>query len=350
MWFLGNRTDSAEVDSFGFTHEFHRDKTQKINTKPSLETLQKGCVACAECGTEMELESYAPLSIDKCYKCKTPLFIPMLIKDYWLYEPLGGGGMGSVYHAFHKENDEMEFAVKVLPRNRKKDDYLIESLLQEAKICWQLGDHQHLNKVVDFGRYRDEYYAVFDYIEGTRLDHIIESPIRRPERQVILWGLQILSAEQHMYDKGFLFRDLKPQNIMIDKDGNVKIFDFGLAMPIDEALNNSSDQIQGSPYYMPPERIVGAGESQYSEIYSLGMVLFHVFAKQPYYSAEDIKSLVGKHVVSIRVNNIRSKLPRMMDEDLVVVIDKMIARAPEKRFASYKETAAALFKIYKKVA
>jgi len=248
------------------------------------------------------------------------------------------------------DNEELGFAVKVLPRDRKNDTYLIEALLTEAKICWQLGDHQHLNKVIDFGRFNNEYYAVFEYIEGTRLDLIIDSPIKRPEKQVILWGMQVLSAEQHMFDKGFLFRDLKPQNIMIDKNGNVKLFDFGLAMPIDNALNDSSDQIQGSPYYMPPERIVGAGESQHSEIYSLGMVLFHILAKQPYYSAEDIKSLVTKHVVSLRVNTIRSKLPHLTNSKLIAVIEKMIARVPERRYLTYKDAAAELFKIYKEAA
>ena len=347
MWFFGNKSESAEADVLGFTHEFQRKKTKKINTKPSLSKLKHGVIPCSKCGKSLPLEAYTPLSIDRCPKCNTPAFFPKLLKDYWLYEPLGGGGMGSVYHAFHKDDSKTEFAVKVLPRDRKDDQYLIESLLSEAKICWQLGDHQHLNKVIDFGRYDGEYYAVFEHIEGTRLDQLIESPIKRPEKQVILWGLQILSAEQHMYNKGYLFRDLKPQNIMIDKNGNVKLFDFGLAMPIDQALHNASDQIQGSPYYMPPERIVGAGESQYSEIYSLGMVLFHVLAKHPYYSADDIKSLVGKHVLSIRLNNLASKLPQLTSPELIQVIEKMIAKVPERRFATYKETAAALFKIYK---
>jgi serine/threonine-protein kinase len=159
--------------------------------------------------------------------------------------------------------------------------------------------------------------------------------------------MQILSAEQHMYNKGFIFRDLKPQNIMIDKNGNAKLFDFGLAMSIDEALNNTSNQIQGSPYYLPPERIVGTGESQHSEIYSLGMVMFHVLAKTPYYSADDIKTLVSKHVVSLRVNQVKSKLPHKTNPKLVGVIEKMIARLPENRYATYKEVAGELFKIYK---
>ncbi len=350
MWFFGNKVGSAVTDAFGFTNEFHRNKTQKINTKPSIQSLNNSCIPCGKCGANIPLDSYIPLSIDRCPKCKTPMFIPMLIKNYWLYEPLGGGGMGSVYHAFHKDNQDFEVAVKILPRERSSDSFLIESLMVEAKICWQLGEHQHLNKVIDYGRFKNEYYAVFDYIEGTRLDQIIDSPIKRSNRQVVLWALQILSAEQHMYDKGFLFRDLKPQNIMIDTNGNVKLFDYGLAMPIDKALHNDSDKIQGSPYYLPPERIVGSGESQFSEIYSLGMVLFHLIAGHPYYSAKDIKSLVGKHVVSLRVNDVGQKLPPKTNSNLVAILAKMIERVPDRRFSTYKSAAAALFNLYKKVA
>ena len=347
MWLFSNKSESAETNLLGFTHNFHREKTQKINTKPSLDTLEEGFVPCAHCGTEIDIGSYEGLSIGRCPNCETPLFIPLLVKEYWLYEPLGGGGMGSVYRAMHYVNDEVEYAVKVLPRKKRADPYLIEALINEAKICWALGDHQHLNKAIDYGVDGDEYFAVFDFIEGTRLDQLIDSPVKRPEKQVVLWGMQILSAEQHMFNKGFLFRDLKPQNIMIDKNGNAKLFDFGLAMSIDEALNNASNQIQGSPFYLAPERIVGTGESQHSEIYSLGMVLFHVLAKTPYYTADDIKTLVSKHVVSLRINQVKTKLPHKTNPELVQVIEKMIARLPEKRYATYKEVAGELFKIYK---
>ena len=345
MWFLGNKRDPIDVDALNGS--FHREKTQKINTKPLLTDLERGIVLCLHCGEEMNLDSYEGLSIERCPSCNTPSFFPLLVKDYWLYEPLGGGGMGSVYHAFHKTNQEVEYAVKVLPRNRKGEQYLIDSLIAEAKIAWLLGDHQHLNKVIDYGCCEDEYFAVFEFVDGIRLDQLIDSPVKRPEKQILLWAMQILSAEQHMYDKGYLFRDLKPQNILIDKKGNVKLIDFGLAMSIEKAMHSTPDQIQGSPYYIPPERIVGAGESQHSEIYSLGMVLFHIFAKKPYYTAEDVKSLVSKHVIALRMNTLTGKLPSQTNPHIVDTLSKMISRNPRDRYHTYKEAASALFKVYK---
>ena len=346
MWFLG-KSQSEEGRITDVSESLHREKTQKINTKPPIDSLEQGVFQCFHCNSQLRLEDFDGLSIDRCSKCSTPVFIPLRVKDYWLYEPLGGGGMGSVYHAVHRTNEDLDYAVKLLPRDRKNDRTLIESLTRESQIAWQLGDHQHVNKVIDYGFEDSEYFAVFEYIEGVRLDQLIDSPVKQSEKRILLWALQILSAEQHMYDKGYLFRDLKPQNIMIDKNGNVKLVDFGLAMTIDEALQGGRTQIQGSPYYIPPERIVGTGESQCSEIYSLGMVLFHILAQKPYYSAEDIKSLVCKHVTSLRVESVKGKLPDNVNPKIISVLSQMIARKPTERFSSYKETAQALFQIYK---
>jgi serine/threonine-protein kinase len=348
MWFLGNsQNESNTTTELSVSESLHRDKTQKINTKPLLEDLEQGFFQCLNCGAQLRLDEYHGLGIERCSKCSTPAFIPLRVKDYWLYEPLGGGGMGSVYRVMHRTNEDLEYAIKLLPRERKHDRVLIESLTREAKIAWQLGEHQHINKVIDYGFSDGEYFAVFEYIEGVRLDQLIDSPVKQPEKRILLWALQVLSAEQHMYDKGYLFRDLKPQNIMVDKNGNVKLVDFGLAMTVDDALKGGRAQIQGSPYYIPPERIVGTGESQCSEIYSLGMVLFHVLAQKPYYTAEDIKSLVCKHVTSLRVDSVKGKLPDNVNPKIISVLSRMIARKPSERYASYKEVAQDLFYIYK---
>ncbi len=330
----------------------HNEPTQKISKKPSLDDLSGGFLRCGHCGTALLLAESVPLTLCRCPLCGTPNFTPYLIKDYWLYEPLGGGGMGSVYHAFHRLNPKVELAVKILPRNKKGNPTLIAALLNEAGTGRQFGDHPHLTKVYEYGQSGDEYFAVYEFVDGIRLDQIIDSPVRPPNKQIALWALQILSAEQHIYDKGFLFRDLKPQNIMIDNNGNAKLIDYGLAMRIEKAAGGdpSTDEIQGSPYYMPPERIIGSGEGQFSEIYSLGMVIYHVLAKQPFYSSDDIRKLVGKHVVSLRINNLMTKLPRQTDAELARMLGIMIDRDPRRRYQTYKEAGKELYTFYQQCA
>jgi eukaryotic-like serine/threonine-protein kinase len=339
-----NDEDSGVMD-------LHREKTQIIMNKPDLGYLEEGFIICSNCGARISLEDNTPLSISKCHKCSNSNFIPFLIKDQWLYEPLGGGGMGSVYHAFDRQNAEIEYAVKILPRKMKHDNFLIESLISEARTGSKFSNHPHLTKVYEYGLWLGEYYAVYEFIEGIRLDQIIESPVKRPDSQIILWALQILSAEQHIYDCGYLFRDLKPQNVLINRNGNVKMIDYGLSIPVQEAINGSkADQILGSPHYIPPERIVGDPEAQYSEIYSLGMLMFHLISGQTFYSSEDIKHLVEKHVLSLRMHNSMGKLPSNANPEIVRILNKMIRRDPSQRYQSYKELGAELFSEYRKSA
>lgn len=350
MWipFFNNKKNP---ESEGGSVDIHHELTQKISAKPSVEKLAEGILRCPSCGAEIPLLGFSPLCIGQCPNCQTPNFFPMKIKSYWLYEPLGGGGMGSVYHAFMEEDPGVELAVKILPRQRKHDPSLIAALLREAQAGAEIGEHPHIVKTLDMGYADGEYFSAMEYIDGVRLDRIIDSPLKRPTKQIVLWALQILSAEQHMFEKGYLFRDLKPQNIIIDNNGNVKLFDFGLALPLEEALNDGqSEEIQGSPFYIPPERIVGSGESLCSEIYSLGMVIFHVIARQTYYSDDEIAELFKKHVFSLRINNVAGKLPHETDPALVRALNKMINRTPAQRYQTYKEAAADLMKIYRECA
>ena len=342
--------NSVKAQPVEAQESLHDESTQRISTKPSLSLLENGKIKCPGCGEEILISDCADLSLSRCPSCGTPNFIPKLIKDYWLYEPLGGGGMGSVYHAFHKTNPKFEFAVKILPRNRKEDKELVNAILNEANIGKQFGRHPHVTIVYDFGFQNNEYFAVYEYIDGIRLDQIIESSVKRPLKQIVLWGMQILSAEQHIFDSGYLFRDLKPQNVMIDRNGNVKLIDYGLAMSVDEARVNNSDEIQGSPYYIPPERITGSGEGQHSEIYSLGMLIFHVLAKQPYYTANDISELMGKHVIALRINNVGGKLPSRTNPAIITIINKMIDRNPNNRYQTYKDVGKDLFELFRECA
>ena len=326
-----------------------QDKGVGEDRKPDLDLLNGHCYECEFCKSVHSLINVVPLSMTKCSNCKASNFIPYLIKNYWLYKPLGGGGMGSVYKAVYWNNPKWEFAIKVLPRERKDDPHLIESLLNEAEIGKSFGKHPHLIAVADYGQYNDEYFAALEFTPGKRLDQIIEISEEINQKYVLLWALQLLSAEQRIWDSGYLYRDMKPQNIMIDPSGNAVLYDYGLCIPIADSQDPDSDVVDGSPLYMPPERIVGMGENMSSEIYSIGMVIFHALTRKTYYTSTGAYELAKKHVTSLRIHSVATRLPVSINPLIAPLLDKMVARIPAQRYQEYKDVALEIKRIYGKL-
>ena len=319
-------------------------------SKSRIKDFKRGIVCCPSCHAELSLNAYDPLDVTSCSSCNTPVFVPMKIRHYWLYRPLGGGGMGCVYRALSEE-ESGEFAIKILPRKKKNDKDLIKTLMMEGEIGTILGKSPHIIEVVDYGCDNDEHYMVSRFVAGTRLDIFISSASRLSERQALDIMIQILDAEIHIKNCGYLFRDMKPENIMIiEKTAIVKLFDFGLCMSLEQAANpNPEDQLEGSPYYLPPERIVAAPEGEYSEIYSLGMLLFHMLTGTTYFSPADIRELVTKHVRSTKMVSVSTRM-KHCSEEIVNLIDKMIQGDPNKRYHSLSEVADIIKNLSKDVA
>jgi len=299
--------------------------------KPELDDLREGYVSCPGCSKRVPLSDYEGLSVVDCPFCSTPMFIPVRIKGFWLYEPLGGGGMGSVYKAMSGDAPGA-FAVKVLPRSKKHDPALISALEREGRIWKVLGKFPHIAEVVDYGAEDDEHFIASRFVQGTRLDIYISTASRLSERQAIDILSQIIDAELHIVNCGFLYCDIKPENVIIvEETATAKLFDFGLCVSLEKAANpDPSEKLEGSPFYLPPERIVAAPEGEYSEVYSLGMLLFHMLAGETYFSQAAARELVTKHVRSIRIGSVRSKLPHCSD-GLVEILDSMIQKDPAAR-------------------
>ncbi|HOK05024.1 MAG TPA: serine/threonine-protein kinase [Victivallales bacterium] len=306
-----------------------------MNRNLNKSDLENGFIKCESCSFQITLANYERLSVQKCPSCSAPNFIPTKISSYWLYQPLGGGGMGRVYKAISLVKDGI-FAIKLLPATRTQSSQLVENLQREAQVGKALGEHKNIIPIIEYGEDKDDFFIVSEFAEGERLDNLISAKKHFEENETWLIALQIIEAEMHIISRGYLFRDLKPENIIIDKNGNLKLYDYGLCLPIEQASSGMihSENIEGSPFYLPPERVVGAPEGEYSEIYSLGMVIFHMLTGKTYYSEAEIKDLITKHVTSLRISSTETHL-KHCSKRTIEIIDKMIKRRPNDRYHSF---------------
>ena len=314
--------------------------------KQQLKLLQQGNLKCSNCSFVLHLDDYEELEVATCPECNAPIFIPLKIKNYYLFSPLGGGGMGSVYKAI----DEITFeylAIKILPRQHRNNPSMKSDLLLEGKIGSIIGVAPNIVDVVDYGEEDDETFIAFRYIQGSRLDIFVSSSDSLSEKLALDILLQIIEAELHIVNCGFLYRDIKPENIIIvEQTSTVKLLDFGLTLPLAQAQNpDEADLLEGSPYYLPPERIVSAPEGEHSEVYSLGMLLFFMVSGKTYFSKSEVQHIIGKHIRTVRIATVANRLKQCSTE-FCQLIDKMIKRNPNERFRNLMELKEAVLKVY----
>ena len=307
-----------------------------------VEAFVKGKFICSECDKHTPLSEFTSLEMGRCLTCNAPNFIPQKIGKFWLFYPLGSGGMGAVYKAYHSDYPDSLFAVKILPRGQKENPALIDGLKKEAQIVTNLGEHPCIVNGVETGYEDGEHYLAAEFIDGERLDKRIERLGKLPEFEVLLIALRLLSAEAHIYNRGYLFRDLKPENVLITAGNGAYLYDYGICMPVEEALYAGGDVVEGSPFYMPPERISGSGEGPYSEIYSLGMLLYHALVGKTYFSANELKQLARQLMRKVRLTNVQSKMKKIRPE-FAAILDKMIKREPQDRYQSFIEVEGDIF-------
>ena len=312
-----------------------KKKISESDPKFDYQSLEAGKLNCKSCSSKLSFKDLPTLTFYKCPNCDEDIFIPLLMGKYWLFDSLGKGGMGQVYKAFNNETGKM-YAVKILQHE------------EEAEIGLEICSHSNICSVIEYGQFESKHYMVTELLEGERLDRLVSKNHGGvDEEKVMLWGLQILSALQHIYDCGYLYRDLKPQNLIVDNNGeDIVLFDFGLCIKLDNTEYLDGDSVEGSPQYFPPERCDFKKEDMYSEIYSLGMVLFFCLAGRPYFGADTAMELLHQHVRRLRIKSVFSMIENC-NPDIAVLIDKMIKRDPEMRFQTFKEVYIELGNIYK---
>lgn len=316
---------------------------QKNKKEFSFSEIKKGNLSCEKCNKSFSIKDMPPFTMAKCPYCTEYNFIPCTIRNYCIFKPLGGGGGGSVYKAYDVELERI-VAIKTLCESSisGSKEVALAVFLKEYAIGKKMRDHQNICNTYDMFEWNAGYYMVLEFVDGFRLDKLVQPEQLPAPMDVIYWAKQILSALQHLYNLGYLYRDIKPQNILIANAGNLlKIIDFGLSCKIEEA-NEKHDVIEGSPEFnIAPERMNFRGEDMRSEIYGLGMLMYFCLTGKPFYKANTVKELISLHNAPLRVSDLSKKMTSV-PSDLAVVVGKMIKKEPELRYQSYKEAYIAL--------
>lgn len=239
---------------------------------------------------------------------------------YEVLKEIGRGGMSVVYLAMDKRLNK-QWAIKEIRKkgSGKNDEIVINSLLAEANLMKRL-DHPSLPRIVDIIDNGKTIYVVMDYIEGESLDKILKEYGAQPEELVIGWAKQICDALSYLHSQKppIVYRDMKPANVMLKPEGNIKIIDFGIAREYKEQ-NLADTTVLGTKGYAPPEQYSGQTDAR-SDIFALGMTMHHLLT--------GIDPRNGEIYAPVRQWN-----PEL-SEGIEIIIDKCVEPAVGNRYQS----------------
>lgn len=257
---------------------------------------------------------------------------------YRIIDTLGEGGMANVYLA----EDiilKRKVAVKVLRLDLQKEPATESRFQREAMATSELS-HPNIVSVLDVGSDHGLPYMVMEYVNGPTLKEYIKQNSPLDLREVIRIMDQILSAVGLAHKHGVIHRDLKPQNILLDQKGNVKIADFGIALALNQSSVTQTNSVMGSVHYMSPEQTRGAVATKQSDIYSLGIILYELITGKVPFDGNSAIAIALKHAQE-PIPSIRKKDPSV-PQALENVVLKATAKDPRDRYASAQEMKADL--------
>lgn len=253
------------------------------------------------------------------------------ISGYKILGKLGAGAMATVYKAKQISLDRI-VAIKKLPKKFSSNPQFIERFFAEGRAAAQL-NHPNIVQAFDVGNEGDLYYFVMEYVEGRSVHDDIVTHKRYKESEAIDIAIQVAEALEHAHDRGLIHRDVKPKNIMITKEGVVKLADMGLARAMSdvEAAEAEAGRAFGTPYYISPEQIRGEKDiGPPADIYSLGVTLYHMVTGSVPFEGKNPSSVMHKHLKSELVppDHVNPKLSAGISE----IIEMMMAKRVGNRY------------------
>ena len=256
---------------------------------------------------------------------------------YEIIGELGQGAMGIVYKAKDPLIDRI-VAIKTISLNlamEEKEEYEAR-FYQEAKAAGRLS-HPNIVTIYDVGKSGDVAYIAMEFLEGRELRDILNEDAHLPLSRVLDIVVQVAQGLAYAHEHGIVHRDVKPANIMVVRDGHVKITDFGIARMASAAVRTQTGMVLGSPKYMSPEQVMGKPIDRRSDIFSLGVMLYEMLAGQVPFNGENVNAIMYQilNAVPLPLNTLNPAVPDMLN----FIVAKALAKAPDDRYRDAGEFA-----------
>jgi len=296
---------------------------------------------CMECATPMPgiKEAVPTVTIETSTEELTTGSI--FAGRYKVIEELGKGGMGRVYKVLDKETNE-KIALKLIKPEIASDKKTIERFRNELTTARKIG-HRNVCRMYDLNKEKDDYYITMEYVSGGDLKRFIRRSKRLDTGTAISIAKQICDGLGEAHSLGVVHRDLKPNNIMLDELGIVRIMDFGIARTIKGKGITGAGVMIGTPEYMSPEQVEGKEVDQRSDLYSLGIILYEMVTGTLPFEGDTPFTIGVKHKSEIPKNP--KELNPQIPGDLSRVILKCLEKDKNNRYQSAGEVLSDLERI-----
>ncbi|WP_042200783.1 Stk1 family PASTA domain-containing Ser/Thr kinase [Paenibacillus camerounensis] len=252
---------------------------------------------------------------------------------YQVIERVGAGGMALVYRA-HDILLNRNVAIKVLRNQFVHDEEFIRRFRREAQSAASLS-HPNVVSIYDVGQEEDVHYIVMEYIEGKNLNEIIKERAPLQVDEAIRIASQICDALDHAHQSQIIHRDIKPHNILIGRNGRVKVTDFGIARAVTSTTITQTGSVVGSVHYFSPEHAKGVTTGEKSDLYSLGIVLYQMLT--------GVLPFLGESPISVALKHLQEEFeePRILNPLIPQSVENVILRSmrknPDERYQSAKQ-------------
>jgi len=258
---------------------------------------------------------------------------------YEIIEELGKGSMGVVYRAYDPQIDR-PVALKVLREDRMTSEAFVQRFLKEAKAIGRLS-HPNIVTVFDAGEDKGTIYIAMELLEGNSLNRMAEDN-RLTLKETVHLGIQIADTLDYAHRKGIVHRDVKPSNIILQSNGQIKITDFGIAHIEDPSalVQTQAGEILGTPAYMSPEQVLSRPVDGRSDLFSLGIILYELCTGRRPFGGENMAAIF--HAITQDHPPEPTQINPAISQELSQIILKCLRKMPDDRFEAGHALARAL--------